>query len=235
MPMSKEEKNAQARAKRAAKQVKTPVMVQNAIPVFTESLPVSIQSVQVNGQFVPDGSIQDAENAVSDLITAQQGADGAEHKAIVRMFELLAIGVASPKEFATRYADIVAERGLKLSSLAARKSNLKKVLEFSGESADFTSKVIEDGSMGLQAMYSLRAELLKLNKPETDKVDSESDDEPTDDDTPSMSPHDLVLHKINNAIDAAADAGYADIVGMLRDVFYTVKTKELQESIDALM
>jgi hypothetical protein len=224
MPMSKEEKNAKARAARAAAKQAT-ATVQDAAPVFTESLPVSSEPVQVDGSFVPDSAVQDAEDAVTDLITAQQGADGAEHKAIVRMFELLAVGVASPKEFATRYADIVAERGLKLSSLAARKSNLKKVLEFSGESADFTAKVIEDGSMGLQAIYALRAEMLKLAAPK-DEVGEKAETE-TEDDGPKLSPMEVLLQQLANAQDAAANAGMDDVCEQLRSLFYVVKAREL--------
>jgi hypothetical protein len=188
--------------------------------------PVVAEPIKAEGVFVDASPITECETAVSDLIDAHSNADGAEHRAIVRMFELLAVGVATPKEFATRYADIVAERGLKLSSLAARKSNLKKVLEFSGESAEFTNKVIEDGAMGLQAMYALRADMLKLAKPEGDKVESEGDAE-SGDTGPTLTLIEILLQQLVNAQDAAANAGMDDVCEQLRSLFYTVKSREI--------
>ena len=237
------------RAKKAKPEQSIDQVADDAIASILKdhAAPAVTQPVKPEGVFVDASPITEAETAVSDLIDAQASADGAEHRAIVRMFELLAVGVASPKEFATRYAAVVAERGLKLSSLAARKSNLKKVLEFAIESVEFKTEIIasgkdensEDlkaGGMGLQAMYTLRAEKLKLANPKADKVSEPVQaEEPTDDDTSSMSNHDVVLHQINNAIDAAANAGYDDIAAQLRGVFYQAKNKELRTRSDNML
>jgi hypothetical protein len=209
-----------------AKKIKPDTIIAPTVDVVDKLEIIVSEPIQVEGIFVDASPITDCETAVSDLIDAQSNADGAEHRAIVRMFELLAVGVASPKEFATRYTAVVAERGLKLSSLAARKSNLKKVLEFSGESAEFTTKIVDDGGMGLQAMYALRAEMLKLAKPATDKVDSEGDAE-SEDDGPTLTPIEILLQQLANAQDAAANAGMDDVCEQLRSLFYTVKAREI--------
>jgi hypothetical protein len=188
------------------------------------SLAVS-EPIKAEGVFISATPITECETAVSDLIDAQSNADGAEHRAIVRMFDLLATGVASPKEFATRYAAVVAERGLKLSSLASRKSNLKKVLEFSGESAEFKATIVADGAMGLQAMYALRAEMTKIPAPAA-TVTEGGDTEPTDE-VSNLSLVEVLLQQLANAQDAAANAGMDDVCESLRSLFYTVKAREI--------
>lgn len=239
MPMTKEEKNAKDRARRAAKRTEsvqpestaTDAVVSDATIVDTmlDSLPTVVGPVPVFGAFVDPETIEqnkiEAERLVDALVSSQLGVDRGEHDTILSMMDRVVTGKADVKGFTEAYGVRAKAGGMKDSSIAARKSNLKKVMLFAGENQEFLTAITADGSMGLQAMYALRAEMLKLAAPKTDKVDK--DESESVDEGPTLTPIEVLLQQLANAQDAAANCGFDDITEKLRGIFYEVKAREI--------
>ena len=196
------------------------------------SVPTVSGPIEVDGHWIEepmDANVKRAEKLVEELVEEQDKKEKTEHGIIVAMFESVARGDATSDEFAAYYGEMTKDRNWSKATKASRKSNLRGVIAASTQSPEFV-KAVREQPMGLQAAYMLWRGMLKLAAP-ADTVTDSGETEPTDDDAPSMSPHDLVLHQINNAIDAAANAGYDDTAEQLRAVFYSVRDKQPAESL----
>lgn len=245
MPMTKEEKNARARARRAAAKAQPTETVQDVNTEITDAEPTTVESVMVatgvqshEGGFIeadPAEILRQREQLVLDLAAAFQESDAKESAAILGMIEAVRQG-ADPKEFANAFHAIISQRMIPTSA-KSRKSNLMGVLTTSAESQEFviaispkrdekTGEIRPETVLGLQAMYKLRQAMLKgpddgEAKPKRAKADKAEDD--TDDIESSMSPTDLLLHQITLAIDASVNAGFLSIAENLRVVFHKAR------------
>jgi len=207
-------------------------VVSDAVVVDTmlDSLPTVVGPVPVFGAFVDPETIEqnkeEAEKLVDALVRSQLGVDRGEHSTILSMLDRVVQGKADVKGFVVAYGEVAKLRGMKDSSIAARKSNLKKVMLFAGENQEFLTAITADENMGLQSMYALRAEMLKLAAPKTDKVDKDESSESVDD-GPVMTTIEVLLQQLANAQDAASNCGFDDITEKLRGIFYEVKAREI--------
>lgn len=167
-----------------------------------------------------------AEDLVESLIVAQVATESAEYDAVIALMVACERGEGDPKSFAACFA-ARAEGRMKATSIAARKSNLKKVLEFGSDRPDYRIKIESEEyrGTGLQGLYALRAEMLKLEKPVKDPAETDAEAEG---EAASMPPNDLMLHQITLAIDAAVSAGHDDIGEKLRAVFYAAKAAAVE-------
>ena len=201
------------------------------IRTMLDSLPTVIGPVPVFGAFVDPETIEqnkeEADRLAAALVASQLGVDLVEHNIILSMLDRVVQGKADVKGFVIAYGEAAKLRGMKDSSIAARKSNLKKVMLFAGENQEFLTAITADENMGLQSMYALRAEMLKLAAPKTDKVDKDDSSEAVDD-GPVMTTIEVLLQQLVNAQDAAANCGFDDITEKLRGIFYEVKAKEIE-------
>jgi hypothetical protein len=171
------------------------------------------------GRFIsedkPAAILPDAEALVVELIDAQVGIDGKESHAIVSMIEAVNSGAGDVKAFVECYkaraADKMAEK-----SLGVRASNLKGVLSYALENAEFAA-IVQRDRLNLQAAYALRAEMKgpKHAKSESvqgaEAVEVDAVEVPVD----AMS---VLCQQLRNAIGAAETAQREDIADDLRDI-----------------
>jgi hypothetical protein len=242
MPMTREEKSTKARARRAAKTAPpveptvqpadTATDDADAIRTMLDNIPSLIGSQPHDGHFIdPVPSNIAAERLVDKLLAWNITADTTEHDIILSMIDVIVQGHATPSDFVECYAAKAAKR-MNKSALGVRKSELKGVLTYAIEDQPFMLAITsaENATLNLQGMYKLRRELIGPVNKKADKVVVE--DEPVSADSYTMSPIEVLLQQLANAQDAAADAGFDDIVERLRTMFYEVKTATVNATMD---
>jgi len=237
MPMTREEKSTKARARRAAKTAPpveptvqpadTATDDADAIRTMLDNIPSLIGSQPHDGHFIdPVPSNIAAERLVDKLLAWNITADTTEHDIILSMIDVIVQGHATPSDFVECYAAKAASR-MNKSALGVRKSELKGVLTYAIEDQPYMLAITsaENATLNLQGMYKLRRELIGPVNKKADKVKVEDESEP-EDTTPTLSPIEVLLIQLANAQDAAADAGFDDIVERLRAMFYEVKAAD---------
>lgn len=232
--------NPEAKPKRTRKtapkaEPKVTEQVTDAEPIKVESDAITVSGpISVDGRWIEDAidaNVKHAEELVLRLIDTQSDKDKTEHDVILEMVEDIRKGIATVKEFCEAYAALAASK-MTPNSVKSRKSNLSGVLSYANEHQPYLLEISkeENARLNLQGMYEIRQKMLKDNGAESRASRNKGSKAEASEESPmsNMSPDDVMMQQIANAIDAAADAGYPDIAERLRIVFYAsqLATKE---------